>query len=129
MEYSTFMAAVQVPAEVKEVEISSLYEALKQVKDKRGRRGRRYTAAVVLTLLVLAKLAGAVKLSGMAEWLEWRSAMLVKRLPLYRGKVPCANTYRYVSDHIDVEELNRVLGDYFAKLTSKAEPSRVGGSG
>lgn len=128
MEYSTFMAAVQVPAEVKEVEISSLYEALKQVKDKRGQRGRRYTAAVVLTLLVLAKLAGAVKLSGMAEWLELRSAMLVKRLPLYRGKVPCANTYRYVSDHIDVEELNRVLGDYFAKLTSKAEPSGVGGA-
>lgn len=39
MEYNTFMAAVQVPAEVKEVEISSLYEALKQVKDKRGQRG------------------------------------------------------------------------------------------
>ena len=111
MEYSTFIAAVHVPPEVKEVEISSLYEALKQVTDKRGRRGRRYTAAVVLTLLVLAKLAGAVKLSGIAEWLELRRELLVSRLPLYRGKVPCANTYRYVSDHIGVEVLNRVLGD------------------
>lgn len=88
MEYNTFMAAVQVPAEVKEVEISSLYEALKQVKDKRGQRGRRYTAAVVLTLLVLAKLAGAVKLSGMAEWLELRSAMLVKRLHPFFHLIP-----------------------------------------
>lgn len=126
MEYSTFIAAVHVPPEVKEVEISSLYEALKQVTDKRGRRGRRYTAAVVLTLLVLAKLAGAVKLSGIAEWLELRRELLVSRLPLYRGKVPCANTYRYVSDHIGVEELNRVLGDYFARLTSEALPRGEG---
>lgn len=114
MECSTILAEMQVPSEAEGVRAESLYEALKGVKDKRSRRGKQYRAAVVLTLLVLAKLAGQVKLKGIAEWVKWQAETLTERLPLYRGKVPCANTYRYVSDHIDVTELNAVLGEYFA---------------
>ena len=126
MECSTFMAEVQVPETIKEVEAESLYAALKRVKDKRSRRGKRYPAAVVLTLLVLAKLAGQVKLSGIAEWVKWQAETLAKRLPLFRGKVPCTNTYRYVSEQIDVDELNEVLGEYFARVTSKRASEGVG---
>ena len=123
MECSTILAEMQVPSEAEGVTEGSLYEALKKVKDKRSRRGKQYPAAVVLTLLVLAKVAGQVKLKGMAEWVKWHAEVLTERLPLYRGKVPCANTYRYVSDHIDVAELNAVLGEYFAGLTSKPTPA------
>lgn len=119
MECITILAEMQVPAEAETVVVESLYEALKRVKDQRSRRGKRYSAAVVLTLLVLAKLAGQVKLKGIAEWVGWQAETFAQRLPLYRGQVPCANTYRYVSDHIDVAELNTVLGEYFAALTSK----------
>ncbi len=119
MECITILAEMQVPAEAETVTVESLYEALKRVKDKRSRRGKRYSAAVVLTLLVLAKLAGQVKLKGIAEWIGWQAETLAKRLPLYRGQVPCANTYRYVSEHIDVAELNTVLGEYFATLRSQ----------
>lgn len=119
MECNTILAEMQVPAEVETVAAESLYEALKRVKDKRSRRGKRYPAAVVLTLLVLAKLVGQVKLKGIAEWVGWQAETFAQRLPLYRGRVPCANTYRYVSDHIDVAELNTVLGEYFATLPSK----------
>jgi predicted transposase YbfD/YdcC len=122
MECTTILAEMQVPVEAKAVTVESLYEALKRVKDRRSRRGKRYPAAVVLTLLVLAKLAGQVKLKGIAEWVGWQAETLAERLPLYRGKVPCANTYRYVSDHLDVAELNTVLGEYFATLTSKPTP-------
>jgi len=38
--------------------------------------------------------------------------------PLRNGKAPCANTYRYVCEHVDVGELNEVLGAYFAEITS-----------
>lgn len=119
MEHTTILAEVQLPSEAEGVTAESLYEALKGVKDKRSRRGKQYAAAVVLTLLILAKLAGQVKLKGIAEWVKLRAETVTERLPLYRGKVPCANTYRYVSDHIDVEELNGVLGEYFAALTSE----------
>lgn len=119
MECNTILAEMQVSAEAGTVVVESLYEAMKRVKDQRSRRGKRYSAAVVLTLLVLAKLAGQVKLKGIAEWVGWQAETFAQRLPLYRGEVPCANTYRYVSDHIDVAELNTVLGEYFAALTSK----------
>ncbi|MFN8486851.1 MAG: ISAs1 family transposase [Caldilineaceae bacterium] len=120
MECSTILAEVQIPSTIKEVAVESLYEALQRVQDKRSRRGKQYPAAVVLTLLVLAKLAGEVKLKGVAEWVGWQAEMLAQQLPLYRGQVPCANTYRYVSDHIEVVELNSVLGEYFAEITSQA---------
>lgn len=123
MECSIILLEMQVPAEAEGVTAESLYEALKGVKDKRSRRGKRYPAAAVLTLLVLAKLAGQVKLKGIAEWVGWQVEMLAERLPLYRGQVPCANTYRYVSDHIDVAEMNQVLGEYFATLTRKPTPT------
>lgn len=125
MECTTILAELQVPSEAEGVTAESLYEALKRVKDKRSRRGKRYPAAVVLTLLVLAKLAGQVKLKGIAEWVGWHAETVAKRLPLYRGKVPCANTYRYVSDHIDVAELNAVLGESFATLTNKPTPAAL----
>lgn len=125
MECITILAEMQVPDAAESVSVESLYEALKQVKDKRSRRGKRYGAAVVLTLVVLAKLAGQVKMKGIAEWVGWHAEMLTKRLPLYRGQVPCANTYRYVSDHIDVAALNQVLGEYFATLTSKSQPAEL----
>ena len=123
MECSIILSEMQVPVEAEGVTAESLYEALKGVKDKRSRRGKRYPAAAVLTLLVLAKLAGQVKLKGIAEWVKWQAETLTERLPLYRGKVPCANTYRYVSDHIDVAELNAVLGEYFVGLTRKPTPA------
>lgn len=123
MECSIILSEMQVPALAEGVTAESLYEVLKQVKDKRSRRGKRYPAAAVLTLLVLAKLAGQVNLKGIAEWVGWQEEMLAERLPLYRGQVPCANTYRYVSDHIDVAEMNQVLGEYFATLTRKPTPT------
>jgi predicted transposase YbfD/YdcC len=131
MEYITSLAEVQVPSEIKAVGVESLYAALQGVKDNRRRRGQRYPAAVVLTLLVLAKLAGEVKLKGITEWVGWQAELLAKQLPLYRGKVPCANTYRYVSAHIEVAELNTVLGEYFAELRrlarDEATPPAPGG--
>lgn len=125
MEYSTLLAEVQLPAEVKEVDEQSLYEEMKRVKDKRKRRGKRYTTAVVLTLLIVAKLAGETKVSGIVEWVSLRAEELAKRLPLRKGKAPCANTYRYVCEHLDIGELNEVLGAYFAQ--SRADKSRKSG--
>lgn len=68
----------------------------------------------MLTLLILAKLAGETKLRGIVEWVQLRQQWVAARLPLRNGKVPCENTYRYVCEHIEVEELNKVLGEYVA---------------
>lgn len=121
MECNTFIAEMHVSSEKKEVEVQSLYQALKKVRDKRARRGMRYQAAVVLTLLILGKLAGETTMRGIAEWIKLREEELAKRLPLWKKKAPCENTYRTICQQSDVGELNEVLGGYFAGVKEKVE--------
>ena len=92
--------------------VKSLFEALSQVPDYRHKRGRRYEAAIVLTLLILGKLAGERTVSGIAHWARLRQAWLTEVLGL--TQVPCANTYHYVCEHLDVVELNAVVQQWFA---------------
>lgn len=91
--------------------VQDLYMVLCSVTDGRKQRGRRYEAAVVLTVMLLAKLAGVQELSAIAQWVRLRLAWLQSVLPLPKG--PCANTYRYVCEHIDCRELNAKLAAFF----------------
>ncbi len=114
MEFSTLVADLHVAGCAKEPDIRSIYQALQGVSDGRARRGRRYMAAVGLTIILLAKLAGEQSLRGIAQWARLRQAWLVEALRVKAGKLPCANTYRYLCDHIDLGELNEALGQCFA---------------
>lgn len=123
MECSTFLAGLHVPAAEKPVEVKSLYQRLAGVSDGRQKRGRRYKAGVIITILLLAKLAGEKSLSGIAEWARLRQGWLAERLPLPQGQARCANTYRYICDHLSLSELNAVVGQYFAEGSAAAEPA------
>lgn len=96
-------------------QVQDLYTVLCSVTDGRQRRGRRYEAAVVLTVMLLAKMAGVHELSAIAQWVRLRLAWLQSLLPLPQG--PCANTYRYVCEHIDCRELNAKLAAFFQQHT------------
>lgn len=99
-----------------EFEVNSLYEALHSVGDKRKARGKRYSVALVLTLSVLAKLGGEDQPEGMAEWVQWRAEPLGASLGLKRKTLPHAATYRRVlGAAIDITELERVVGAFFAR--------------
>jgi hypothetical protein len=100
--------------------VRSLYAVLQAVPDYRCKRGRRYEAAQVLVILLLAKLAGEQTLSGAAYWARLRASWLEQVLGLRR--VPCANTYHYISAHLDVAVLNRLLQEWFAQVTPAAAP-------
>lgn len=132
MEFSTFVAGVHVPETAKEQDVRSIYQALQGVSDGRAKRGRRYVAAVGLTIILLAKLAGEQSLSGIAQWARLRQAWLAEQLPVKVRKLPCANTYRYLCDHIKLDELNTALGQCLAGAPSpvpceaSAPPPAVG---
>lgn len=113
MECSTFIEKMQVPLGGEGVNVASVYRALERVTDRRGKRGRRYTAAVVLTLMLLAKLAGEKTVSGIAEWVRLRAEWVRGELPFKDERLPCANTYQYICDHVAVAELNQYLGELF----------------
>ena len=129
MEFNTYVAGVHIPERVKGEEVRSIYQVLQGVRDGRAKRGRRYVAAVGLTILLLAKLAGEKSLSGIAEWARLRQGWLAEHLPLKDGRVPCANTYRYLCEHIHLEELNAALGQYFAPAASPVAVSATGTPG
>lgn len=124
MECSTFVEKMQMPSAGEPVVAESIYQALLQVKDRRGKRGQRYPAAVVLTLMLLAKLAGEKTVSGIAAWVRLRAAWIQGQLPFKDERLPCANTYQYVCDHVAVDELNQYLGALFAQ---PAHSVRAGG--
>jgi predicted transposase YbfD/YdcC len=96
------------------VEIESLYARLQAVRDYRCQRGRRYEAATVMVIVLLAKMAGEESVSGIAEWASLREEWLKAALGLRR--MPCANTYAYISRHLDMLELNEQMRSYFAEL-------------
>jgi predicted transposase YbfD/YdcC len=125
MESTTFVDGVLLPDDGRQVEAQSLYETLAKIKDGRKRRGRRYQVALVLTLIVLAKMAGETSLSGIADWARLRIEGLRPALSLVRATLPCANTYRYVCDHIDLDELNEKLAGFFSAVEERARQSLV----
>ena len=109
MDDSTLLTEIEVDPALAAVAPQSLYEALQGLRDGRSKRGRRYEAAVVVIQLLWAKLAGERSLSGIAEWVRLRHATLRQRLPEVGAQAPCANTYRYVCEKLDLAQLNEVV--------------------
>lgn len=124
MECSTFVEKMQVPKAGELVEARSVYQALLRVTDRRKQRGQRYAAAVVLTLMLLAKLAGEKTVSGIAQWVRLRGTWVREQLPCKDARLPCANTYQSVCDHVEVSELNQYLGELFAPTPAAVESVR-----
>lgn len=121
MECSTFVEKMQVPKACEQIAASSVYQTLLRVRDGRKQRGQRYTAGVVLTLMLLAKLAGEKTMSGIAQWVRLRGTWVRDQLPFKDERLPCANTYQYVCDHVEVSELNQYLGELFAAVPPAVE--------
>src|SRR5687768_17719999 len=105
MKSHPWVVEIEVPVQGMDVEAESLYAVLQGVNDQRAKRGQRYEAALVLTLMLLAKLAGEQSLRGIAQWVHLRVDWLQTLLPLLDTHTPCANTYRYICSHVDVDEL------------------------
>jgi predicted transposase YbfD/YdcC len=116
MNSTMFIRGISLPSAGVEIKPQSLCGALRSLGDKRGRQGRRYRAEVVLTLLLLAKLAGQTEIVGIAEWVRLRGSWLTEALGIGHRQLPCANTYRYVCQKIDLAQLNRLLADFFNRL-------------
>lgn len=95
-------------------DLSSLYAHFETLTDQRKARGIRYQLADGLTLITWAKLGGEDGPTGMAEWLELRTEILVTALGLERETMPDRVTIsRLLGQAVVVEEFERVLQRYF----------------
>ncbi len=96
-------------------DVGSLFACFQTLTDKRKRRGLRYSLALILVIIMLAKTCGENHPSGIAEWAEHRTGMLVDWLKLERKKMPHHSTYRRIlAEVVNVEELEQVSSKYLS---------------
>jgi predicted transposase YbfD/YdcC len=92
-----------------------LFEILECFPDPRKRRGVRHKIQSLLATAICAVLAGARSFTAMAEWSAEQSRETLQRLGSKWGKAPSERTYRRIFDSIDVQELDRRTGTWFAE--------------
>ena len=113
-------------AEGKIIDVRHLMAYLQRVKDGRKRRGMRYRLEIILVLFILAKLCGQNKIYGIADWVQQQSEYLIAALQLRHMRLPHHSTYRRVlTDEIDAEELERVVGEYLSQLPRKGQDTVI----
>ena len=95
--------------------VDSLRAYLEQLCDPRKARGVRYRLVDLLTLLILAKLGGEDSMKGMSEWVRLREQDLIRLLGIKRDRLPHQTTYERVLGKLDVDELERITGAFFAQ--------------
>jgi predicted transposase YbfD/YdcC len=96
-------------------DVSSLMSYLHHITDPRHARGVRYPLVTVLVLLILAKLGGEDGMKGISEWVKLRGSQLVNLLHLSHASMPHQTTYERVLDALDVQEVEQVIGAFFAQ--------------
>ncbi len=92
--------------------------ALKQAGDKRSKQGRSYSAPVILSLLILAKLAGETTPKAIADWVRLRSDWVKAVFGRPAERLPCANTYKYVCEKLDL--VDQIFATFFEPVAVAA---------
>lgn len=98
-----------------------LLAALEQVPEHRFRRGIRHSQSTILAMAVCAVLSGARSFVAIADWAKSLTPDLLKRLGARRSphtneyQAPSEPTFRRTLERVDADELDRVVGAWFAK--------------
>jgi predicted transposase YbfD/YdcC len=128
MDSTTIPFTLQLPLDLPFVfSLQALAERLQTLRDKRDARGVRYPLDVLLLVAVLGRLAGYTHLEPLADWARLRARDLAALLGLTRQTMPHQSTWSRVFGHaVDVDELERVLGEFFHEQHSTSEvPARA----
>jgi len=91
----------------------SLAKALEAVPDPRRAHGKRHKLSAVLCLAVCAMLCGSHSLYAIAQWGRDQGAEIAKALGFRHAKTPCVATLHRIFTVLEVEEFERVLGQWF----------------
>ncbi len=127
MKERTISAGLTLPTQALLFDLDALYTCLQTVTDQRDHRGLRYPLAPLLLIGVLAKLAGQDSSRAIADWAKLRHEELSTLLRLTRRTMPHYSTWsRVLGQSVDPQEVEHVLGQFFAALVPKAaQPQRA----
>jgi len=92
-----------------------LIDVFRKLRDPRKARGIRHPFESVLTLSIMAVLSGMRSYEAIAEWARDVPKELLKKLRCWCHRAPSEATFRRVFQAIDVEQADRLLGEWLAK--------------
>src|SRR5437764_2213633 len=88
-----------------------------------------FVGAAAHALAHYARLAGETDLRAAAQWIRLRNGWIIEHLHLTRATLPCAGTYGYALERIDVQELLTVVAGCLTRWEAaercENEPSRL----
>lgn len=103
--------------------LTSLKTALQSLSEGRKARGLIYPQWLILSIICLAKLCGYHHFTTFARFVH-NHPEVMGLLGFERTEQPCDDTFRYALKHVNIKELEKVLGAWAreqSKQTSKQD--------
>ncbi|MDX2300157.1 MAG: ISAs1 family transposase [Xanthomonadaceae bacterium] len=109
-----------------------LFARLDQIPDPRAKRGTRHSQRSLLAIVLCATISGAQGSTAIREWVQRLSPAMWRRLRCRRGddgcyEPPSEATLRRMLKAIDIEQLERQLGDWLQTHWATDEPLALDG--
>ena len=89
-----------------------LLDVLDQIPDPRHARGVRHPLRSVLAVSVCAVLSGMRGFTAIAQWAQGLPRATLRRLRCDRGRAPSEPTIRRILQSVDVEQVDRRVGEW-----------------
>jgi hypothetical protein len=102
-----------------EESLTSLRRVLESLTEGRKARGLIYPQWLLLSIICLAKLCGYHHFTTFARFIR-NHPYLMGLLGFERPELPCDDTFRYALKHVDVKELEKLLGEWAKERTVQA---------
>src|SRR5258708_7871186 len=120
MDYTVLLEESKVEEVPSPRQLPSLYVVCQQLTDGRKARGKRYDLAGILFVLVWAKLAGMSSVLAVSEWAKDQETAIRSSVGLRWKRMPCANTYSYVLERLNSQQVNAHLAAWFVRQMAQA---------
>jgi hypothetical protein len=110
----------------------ALFARLQGMPDARARRGRRHQQHSLVAIILCAVISGAQGSTAIGEWVKRLPTAMLRRLRCRRADDgsydrPSEPTIRRMLQHIDIEQLERQLGDWLQTQGDPDEPIALDG--
>lgn len=115
-----------------DADAAALFSRLESIEDPRARRGRRHHQRSVLASILCAVISGAQGSAAIGEWVKRLPPQMLRRLRCRRAadgryEPPSEPTIRRILAAVNIEQLERQLGDWLQTHTAIDEPVALDG--
>ena len=115
-----------------DADAAALFSRLGAIDDRRARRGRRHHQRSLLATILCAVVSGAQGSTAISEWVARLPPAMLRRLRCRRAAdghyaPPSEPTIRRLLAAVNIEQLERQLGDWLQTQSARNEPVALDG--